>query len=172
MPLIIEKDWTTEAGLRAIALIITRADGTKSHRCGYVEVAVDSGFYGKSYGEQRPCITQEAVDNTTLGEKSPLLSLTAMCRSDDEGNLIRRSLDVLINCHGGLTFAGNIKDQGDSWFFGFDCYHYNDGELEEDSRFPKFYQDNEEAKSLGFVVMNCESIAEQLVSLMNPILCK
>ena len=167
MPSIIEKDWTTEAGLRAIALIITRADGTKSHRCGYVEVAADSELYGKEYNEQLPCITQEAVDTTTIGEKSPILILTAVCGSDDEGNLIRRSLDVLINCHGGLTFAGKIKDQGDSWFFGFDCHHYEDGELEEDSRFPQFYPREYEAKSLEFVVYNCECIAKQLVQLMN-----
>lgn len=42
----IEKDWTTEAGLRAV--IIATPMG---HRCGYVGVSKDSPLYGLGYDD-------------------------------------------------------------------------------------------------------------------------
>lgn len=51
----IEKDWITEAGLRAVVIIVLRdgLDGTKwrSHRCGYVGVTKESPVFGKTYDD-------------------------------------------------------------------------------------------------------------------------
>lgn len=46
VPVTIEKDWITQAGLRAIALLIPN-----SHRCGYVAVPVGHLLHGKTYEE-------------------------------------------------------------------------------------------------------------------------
>jgi len=53
--------------------------------------------------------------------------------SDEEHSYFEKNLDdrelCAIDVHGGLTFAGKLKD-GDSskhyWYFGFDCNHYYD----------------------------------------------
>lgn len=42
----IEKDWTTEAGLRAVVLATSMG-----HRCGYVGVPDGHQYFGKSYNE-------------------------------------------------------------------------------------------------------------------------
>lgn len=34
--------------------------------------------------------------------------------------------DVNVNCHGGLTFSGKLKDIS-GWLIGFDCAHFGDG---------------------------------------------
>ena len=41
-----EKDWVTKAGLRAIVLKLPHPF---NHRCGYVGVGKDNGFYGVEY---------------------------------------------------------------------------------------------------------------------------
>ena len=52
MGYIVEKDWVTSAGLRAVVTICIREyQGItyKSHRCGYVGVPKESNFYGSNY---------------------------------------------------------------------------------------------------------------------------
>lgn len=49
---IIEKDWITKAGLRAVAIVVLREDGTKRHRCGYVGVPSDNPYHGKEYDDE------------------------------------------------------------------------------------------------------------------------
>jgi len=49
MPHTVEKDWITEAGLRAVVLAVQFEPGVFHHRCGYVAVTPDHPFYGKSY---------------------------------------------------------------------------------------------------------------------------
>ena len=46
MSFVIEKDWTTEAGLRAVVLATTMG-----HRCGYVGVPLAHPHHGRDYGD-------------------------------------------------------------------------------------------------------------------------
>lgn len=170
MAYIIEKDWTTGAGFRAVVVIGLRTDGTKRHRCGYVGVPEGHFAYGKNYNEQLDCIIQDAVDTCTIGDKSPLLVLTATYKSDEEEKKVRRSLNVLIDCHGGLTFSGNGKDgeypvQSDLWWFGFDCAHYRDAPIDPDAYAYGYRHEEGEIRGLDYVEENCESIAKQLAQL-------
>lgn len=41
---IVERDWITESGLRAVVLFVN-----DSHRCGYVDVGANSSLVGKTY---------------------------------------------------------------------------------------------------------------------------
>lgn len=166
MPFIIEKSWTTEAGLEALCLIITREDGSKRHRCGYVKVTPEHPAYGKEYGDELDCISQEEADSTTLGDKSPMLLLCAAVSDEDGNNRVRKSIDVIINCHGGVTFSGELKDQS-GWWIGFDCAHYLDAEIEPNTHWPELNFNDPEAviRSLEFVVSQCESMASQLIKL-------
>jgi hypothetical protein len=59
-----------------------------------------------------------------------------------------RSVDELIDVHGGVTYAGEKFGEG-RWFLGFDCAHG-------DELF------GIEGKSLDFCVDECESLAKQI----------
>lgn len=52
MAYIVEKDWITKAGYRAVVTISLNNDGTKRHRCGYVGVTKEHPAYQKDYSEQ------------------------------------------------------------------------------------------------------------------------
>lgn len=164
----VEKDWVTVADLRAVVVIILRKDGTKRHRCGYVGVPETSEFFGATYSEQLGCISQKQADSSTIGNKSLLLALTATVGSDNEENSARRSLDILIECHGGLTFASSDAKRttfpvnSELHWFGFDCAHYGDQDIEQQGQ--EFDLEGE-VRSLEYCVRECESIAAQLVQL-------
>lgn len=150
----IEKDWVTESGLRAVVIF---GINTKT-RCGYIAVPKTHVTYGKTYREQLNSITQSQADTTSLGNKSPMLLLTAVCGSDDEFNSVRRSLDIIIEVHGGITYNSNSVDsnypvEADGlWWFGYDCNHFGDNLIIG-------------GRSLKYCIHECESMAEQLQAL-------
>ena len=163
MGIIVEKDWATQAGLRAICLIIER-NGRQSHRCGYVGIDDTHPLHGVDYSEQSDSITQEMVDNLTIGKRGVIVALTAACNADDDDS-IRRSPDILFDVHGGLTFAGGGREypvKSDLWWFGFDCHHSGDGEINPD---PRWSLGHGPVRSLEYVVAECESLAEQIAKL-------
>ena len=152
----VEKQWVTEAGLLAVVI---RSFG--GHRCGYAGVEEGHVAFGKGYAEPLDCIPQATVDNVELGSKSPILLLTAGIDGDEDGTRVRRSLDILLDVHGGLTFSGPSGD-GESdypvatsvpvWWFGYDCAHYKDR--------PEIG-----GQSLEYCINQCESLAAQLKEL-------
>ena len=163
MSYIIEKDWITPAGLRAI-IIICEHQGRKTHRCGYVGVSAGCCLYKKSYHEQVLEILQEQVADLTLGKRGVLLALTATVGADTEG-LIRRSPDVLFDVHGGLTYSGGGEAStypvtSDLWWFGFDCRHVGDAAIEPDLQYSDFNEGV--VRDLPYVTAECESLAQQI----------
>lgn len=155
----IEKDWITKSGLRAI-VIIRKSGERRTNRWGYICVPPSHPLHGIGYSEQADCISQEAVDAEKLGKKSPLLALTATCRSDGEDK-VRRSPDVAFDVHGGLTFSGGKGYPAEGWWLGFDCAHCYDGEIEPDPRWPSFGK----VRELDYVENECESLAKQLAEI-------
>lgn len=152
----VEKQWVTQSGLLAVVI---RASGR--HRCGYVGVEEGHVAFEKGYAEPLDCISQAAVDKTELGSKSPIIWLTASLDGDEDETRARRSLDILLNVHGGLTFSGPSGDGKSDypvatsvpvWWFGYDCAHYNDR--------PEIG-----GQSLEYCVNQCESLAAQLKEL-------
>lgn len=168
----VERDWITKAGLRAIVLVCIY-DGRQSHRCGYVGLPVGHKLWGIKYNSEIPDVPQSLADAQTLGDKSPILMLTAGVVDGESGSRIRRSPDILFECHGGLTYSACNsvwKDKmteypaaGNEWWFGFDCNHCDDASIEphpiyEFNRDGKVWQQNE-------VEEQCESLAAQIVKL-------
>lgn len=148
---IVEKDWITAAGLRAVVI-------KSRHRCGYVAVREDHPAFGKNYNEQLDCISQDAVDTAELGSKSPIIVLTAAVGSDRPHEKVRRSLDILIDVHGSLTYSSTsradlypVESEG-NWWFGFDCAHYRDDE-------------SIGGQPLDYCVAECERMATQFAAL-------
>lgn len=152
---VVEKDWTTKSGLRAVCLFVN-----ESHRCGYVGVPVSHVLYGINYGQEVDFLN---VGGALVGKKSPLLAITASVGAAD--GVIRKSPDVAIDVHGGLTYAGGNEEypaeSNNLWWFGFDCAHAGDGTmvLESHNIF------DGPVGSLDFVIDECESMAEQFLNI-------
>lgn len=162
----IEKDWITQSGLRAIVLICFFGDRAH-HRCGYVGVPTGHLLHGVSYLAQIPQITQEIANAATIGKKSPLIAMTASVGSDGEaGETVRRSIDIVIDVHGGVTYSGGGEKypvEAPLWWFGFDCAHSGDGDIEPLTEFPNHA--GEVVRDLDYVTGECESMARQIVDM-------
>lgn len=160
----VEKDWTTDAGLRAVCGVLGR-DGRQSHRCGYVAVPEGHALHGLGYHEPTEKIPRAVADDATIGKKSPILAMTAGVDALN-GEDIRRSPDVVFDCHGGLTFSGETPSDSveseNEWWFGFDCSHAGDGYI--DPPLPDFPNDGP-VRSTEYVQADCEALAAQIVSL-------
>ena len=145
MASVIEKEWTTKAGLRAVV-----RDITGRHRCGYVGVPVGHPFYGLTYSDEIPALADSAKEllEKPIGKRG---IITVFCAAIGDG--MKPRLDILVDVHGSITFSdhsGDYPASGDEWWFGFDCAHCDD---------------TRERCDLAFCVDECESMAEQLQSL-------
>lgn len=139
---IIEKDWVTRSGLRAVILVIEWTDGNPHHRCGYVEVPEDHKAFGKSYY------------TSTFDE----------CGNKREIGLIEQQING-IEIHGGLTYSSSVAGEsypasGSGWWFGFDCIHLGDRPITECGG--GYSDPMSTAKSLSYVAGECEELARQL----------
>ena len=147
---VVERDWTTAAGLRAVCMMTTMG-----HRCGYDEVPQGHPLHGLGYSDTTDAIVFDP-ESVEIGKKSPILALTAGVGAAP-GETIRRSPDIAFDVHGGLTFSGGGRGypvESDGWWFGFDCAHA--GDL---TRYSDGVERTEE-----YVVSECESLAAQIVA--------
>ena len=148
----IERDWVTKAGLRAVCYV-SESQGFKSHRCGYVAVPTGHPLHGCGYHEQHA-----------------LLTLVTAVGAGGESD-IKRTPDVAFRCHGGLSYAGGgeFPVPSDSWWFGFDCHHTGDGNIEEPpEKYPeggvlRMSNYREVVRTQEYVEAECESLAAQIV---------
>jgi hypothetical protein len=161
---IIEEDWTTASGLRAVVLIICYGE-RKDHRCGYVGVPKGHPLHGLDYDQHIPDLERYAA-TARLGQKSPILALTAGVNAP-AGQTIRASLDTIVDVHGGITYAGGGKGkypvESDLWWFGYDCAHSGDGKIEPDECGFEFEGDI--VRDLDYCIRQCESLAHQITEL-------
>ena len=65
----VEKNWVTEAGLRAVCILIKG-----SHRCGYVHVPEYHPLFGKHYLELSDIDVHGGLTYSSAGEKYPIQS--------------------------------------------------------------------------------------------------
>ena len=68
-----------------------------------------------------------------------------------------------IECHGGLTFAGDLEEDGD-WYVGFDTCHYQD-------YMPFLHMNVRDSgsgiyKDINYVRNECKRIVDQLLTIM------
>lgn len=152
----VEKQWTTEAGLPAAVRIVGWAN---YHRCGYVGVPEGHPFYGLDYHQPSLLIKPEWIEEQPVGKRNAVSLFTAGVGALP-GELVARRLELLLDVHGSLTFSGERDDLPDNyWWFGFDCSHPRDDTFTDpDARVPS----GPNARSLEYVVEECERLAEQL----------
>lgn len=155
----IEKDWTTEAGLRAVVVMTSMG-----HRCGYVGIGTDHALFGVDYSERHPLLTLNPERSTE--KMSPIQILIGASKGMDELS----TPEYVFEVHGGITYAGygdgKYPVESNLWWYGYDCGHAGDLPAP-DSELAKIYaksgMDREgEHRSLDYCIAECESLASQL----------
>ena len=119
------------------------------HRCGYVGITREHPLYGVGYGEKSKVLQDklEWLKTQDIGKRGVI-----PCFAWDGESV---SPEIYFNVHGSITFAGGegkYPVNSDRWFYGFDCAHIDDNEPG--------------GRSLEYCVSECESLADQLASVL------
>jgi len=97
------------------------------HLCGYIGIPDEHPWNGKKYSdsvEAPPRTMEREVNFDEMGVINLVLGAHT-CEPDKN----QYPIDILVRCHGGLTYSGSGNQFGDdraSWWFGFDCSHAGD----------------------------------------------
>lgn len=91
------------------------------HRCGYVEIPEGNLFFKKEFNEKMPEIDRKYLEDKPIGKRGIIdLVVNAGEEVQDAG--------FFFDVHGGITYSRDyLFDYKDSWFYGFDCAHCDDG---------------------------------------------
>ncbi len=148
----IERDWITEAGLRAVCLMFHDC----GHRCGYIGVPPEHPLFGVKYDEESDALKESlaAVLDGPVGKRG-VISLFCMTAGED----CQPRPEYVFDVHGSLTYsaAGDYPVKSELWWFGFDCGHAGDSS--------KYC--NGEGRTEEYVVSECESLAAQVAAIVN-----
>jgi hypothetical protein len=119
------------------------------HRCGYVGFGRYHRLFGVDYSQE----------SALLKELDSPLGTTP---------------ESYFNVHGGITFAGTLKEHPGYWFFGFDCAHASDQpdpellkETEPVLREIMLRDRGGTVWTLEMVAAECEKLARQLNDVMD-----
>lgn len=133
------------------------------HLCGYVRVPEDHPLYG--LGRSDPIPRRLSADLArVLASPAGKRGILDLFFHDPA----TRPVWMLLNAHGGVTWAGQFHDDP-GWWFGFDCGHAGDlspGLLE---LFPgNPYRHLDTYRTVAYVEGECASLAAQLHRLATP----
>lgn len=139
----IEKDWTTAAGYRAVVLWFSK----RNHYCGYVGLPPGHPLYKCGYSQSADCLVEPAKQamEKPVGKRGAIPLLAAVM-----SGRFSPTPEHVFDVHGSLTYAngGNgYPVEGDEWWLGFDCGHAND---------------SPEKCTLAYCEAECESLAAQI----------
>lgn len=138
--------------------------------CGYVALPAGHPLWGKSYGSEVENPPQALLERPIDMDKVGVINL--FCNIKNAEELARAcELALLIDVHGGLTWAGarlpaDEKD-GELWWLGFDCCHGGDASPRTDAALrhvretpgPSRY---DVYRDMAYVRGECASLAKQL----------
>lgn len=138
-------------GLEWVVLLVNG-----SHHCGYVKIPDGHVLHGASGSD---CIPTKVCEDLGLGDtggaKERVPWISVFCNSVNDGLI---SLDCVLTCHGGITYAGDLNGKGE-WWLGFDCAHSGDR--------TKWSPDGV-FRSAEYVQGECERLAQQIASYAGP----
>lgn len=150
-------------GLRCVVIF-----AEMGHRCGYVGVSETHPLYGIEYSQVIPLSLREKwekVKKGTIGKRGVISLVTC----DDEAP----RLDCLFDVHGSLTYSGDGKrkypvEAENTWWFGFDCAHCDDGKdfaaaEKYGFKIHSFWREEGIPRSLEYAWQECKNLADQLV---------
>lgn len=146
-----------EAGLRCLML-----RGPMGAWCGYVAVPAGHPLFGKGYDAEianpPDALLSRPLDVDKVG------AINVFCAMASDKPLAEAcSLSLLIDVHGGLTYADDAAPRRDAdgmWWFGFDCAHA--GDLS--PRMFERYGDNGIYRDMAYAERETRSLARQLAA--------
>lgn len=97
------------------------------HWCGYIGVPAGHSWHGKGYSDQVKTPSGILERQCNIDELGVVNVFCAAHRIPDDWS--SAPIDVLVRCHGGLTFADKPywpDEKRADWWFGFDCSHAGD----------------------------------------------
>ena len=148
----VEKEWESHGNT---CVVIKRHD--MGHRCGYVGINSTHPLFGKDYHEDCEFLHQfkNNLDDTPMGKRD---IITLFCW---DGQSV--TPEIFFNVHGSLTYAGGAGypiEKPDTWWFGYDCGHCDDG-----SKINPY----KSVRSLNYCIQECESLSEQLTAILKGV---
>ena len=104
--------------------------------CGYVQVPEGHALFGADYSSR----WQSSYDNSTV------------------------SLDCILQCHGGITYAGPSywTDPRTGWWLGFDCSHT--GDLTPYDEFHGWSYSGGTYRTLSYMQQQCRELTAQIAA--------
>jgi len=95
--------------------------------CGYVGVDKTHPWHGRAYSDKVAC-AKDWLDNTET-RVNDVGVINVFCANPSELRDGIAPIDLLVRCHGGLTYSGKAywaKEPDERHWFGFDCGHAGD----------------------------------------------
>ncbi len=157
---VVEKDWVTKSGLRAVVLMCIHS-GRESHRCGYVEVKAGHPLHEVDYNAPSPALGEawKKAKEGPVGARG-MIPLVLSAYMDDASPTAESVFDV----HGSITFSGSgsakYPTESAGWWFGFDCNHAGDAQIEPYPGWPK----EGVVRTVEYAEQQCERLAEQIAT--------
>lgn len=144
-----EPDVWQEPGLYA------QRNGMKAW-CGYVQVPEGHALFGADYSSRWCCDRNEVK----IANQGPIAILLEALHEDDGA----ASLDCILQCHGGITYAGRSywTDPRAGWWLGFDCSH--SGDLTPYDEFRGRSYSGGTYRTLAYVQEQCRELATQIAA--------
>lgn len=128
------------------------------HLCGYVSVSDDHPWYGKTYDDRVhvPKLAERQISMDKVGAIT-MFCASALCDIESE----QAAIVLVLEVHGGITYSGRLNgDDGNLWWFGFDCSHCDDLQPH-----PKFTHERGVYRNFEYVKTETQGLAEQLAKI-------
>lgn len=164
------REWETEPDeldFKAEGLQCAMRRGPVGSWCGYVGVSPEHPWYGMEYNS----LVKQPSDfaNRRITDQTSMIELflhVARLDKREETCTIGLALEV----HGGITYSADhlpVADRGANLFwFGFDCAHSSDLVPGMIKYYPHRLIQGMIYRNQSYVVAECQSLARQLVSIM------
>jgi hypothetical protein len=125
---------------------------------GYIGIGPSHPLYGKDYGDSVIATSDMLDRQIKIGRDIGWVS--AFCADPAEvGKPVR--LDLLLHCHGGLTYSRSGEPGNNLWWFGFDTAHLGDLRPNDDASRSRLRSEGT-YRNLAYVRKECERLAKQL----------
>ena len=124
--------------------------------CGYAQVPEGHVLFSADHSSRWRCDRSEL----TINNHGPIAILIEALHENDGA----ASLDVILQCHGGITYAGPSywTNPRTGWWLGFDCSH--SGDLTPYDEFHKWSSSGGTYRTLSYVQEQCRELAAQIAS--------